>query len=245
MLKNIALAAFGVIIFASAALLLSAALRHDANAAEAPQGAQLPTDQDEPIQHRVLPGETLYSISRAYFGDASRWQTIAAANGLSAPQSLKAGSILLVPRQPTRAVEALSAKPKLPLPGAPLIATGEPGAELLTRLELTPTGATQRSFAAISQRDGILTIRLLADTGRGETELYRTEINATATRFGRAWLGSAADAADGASRAIHTSWIRPGGEPLTRTFSVIGGKLALTEETADSPLALFRDSTGG
>jgi hypothetical protein len=48
--------------------------------------------------HRVLPGETLDRISARYYGDSTRWRTLASANGLEDPLTVRPGSLLTIPR---------------------------------------------------------------------------------------------------------------------------------------------------
>ncbi|WP_029290668.1 LysM peptidoglycan-binding domain-containing protein [Cellulomonas sp. HZM] len=48
--------------------------------------------------HRVQSGETLDRIAATYYGDATRWRTLAAANGISDPLSIRPGSLISVPR---------------------------------------------------------------------------------------------------------------------------------------------------
>lgn len=48
--------------------------------------------------HRVQAGETLDRIAASYYGDATRWRTLAAANAISDPLSLRPGSLISVPR---------------------------------------------------------------------------------------------------------------------------------------------------
>lgn len=48
--------------------------------------------------HRVQPGETLDRISARYYGDSTRWRTLASANGLEDPLALRPGSVIDIPR---------------------------------------------------------------------------------------------------------------------------------------------------
>lgn len=48
--------------------------------------------------HRVQPGETLDRISARYYGDATRWRMLAAANNIEDPLAVPAGTLLAVPR---------------------------------------------------------------------------------------------------------------------------------------------------
>ena len=63
-------------------------------------GPQNPTSgTPEPHRvHRVQPGETLDRISARYYGDSTRWRTIATANGVVDPLALRTGSLLSIPR---------------------------------------------------------------------------------------------------------------------------------------------------
>jgi hypothetical protein len=47
--------------------------------------------------HTLLPGETLDRIAAAYYGDASRWRLIAAANAIEDPMALVPGSAIVIP----------------------------------------------------------------------------------------------------------------------------------------------------
>ncbi|ROS21784.1 LysM peptidoglycan-binding domain-containing protein [Cellulomonas sp. PhB150] len=48
--------------------------------------------------HRVQAGETLDRIAATYYGDSTRWRTLAAANAIADPLSLRPGSLISVPR---------------------------------------------------------------------------------------------------------------------------------------------------
>jgi hypothetical protein len=48
--------------------------------------------------HRVQPGETLDRIAAKHYGDSTRWRLLATANGITDPLSLRAGSLLSIPR---------------------------------------------------------------------------------------------------------------------------------------------------
>lgn len=49
--------------------------------------------------HRVQPGETLDRISARYYGDATQWRRLAAANGVEDPLTLRPGALLDIPRE--------------------------------------------------------------------------------------------------------------------------------------------------
>jgi len=49
------------------------------------------------ISYRVGPGETLWSISLRLLGDGSRYQELAALNGIDDPHRLEVGQVLRIP----------------------------------------------------------------------------------------------------------------------------------------------------
>jgi len=48
--------------------------------------------------HRVQPGETLDRIAARYYGDSTRWRSLAAANSIEDPMGIRPGALLSVPR---------------------------------------------------------------------------------------------------------------------------------------------------
>jgi LysM repeat protein len=48
--------------------------------------------------HRVQPGETLDRISARYYGSATKWRALAAANGIEDPLAVRPGTMLSVPK---------------------------------------------------------------------------------------------------------------------------------------------------
>ncbi|MDQ1739694.1 MAG: hypothetical protein QOE53_1346, partial [Pseudonocardiales bacterium] len=48
--------------------------------------------------HRVQPGETLDRIAARYYGDSTRWRSLAAANNVEDPLAMRPGALLSVPR---------------------------------------------------------------------------------------------------------------------------------------------------
>lgn len=53
--------------------------------------------------HQVGPGETLDRIAARYYGDSTKWRTIANANGIADPLAISAGTVLAIPdRSETR-----------------------------------------------------------------------------------------------------------------------------------------------
>ncbi|MEM6851086.1 MAG: peptidoglycan DD-metalloendopeptidase family protein [Pseudomonadota bacterium] len=66
-----------------------------------PQGSPRPADASAAapaMRHQVAPGDTLYSIARAY---NLEWRAVAAANGIDAPYSLSVGQSLLISGAPS------------------------------------------------------------------------------------------------------------------------------------------------
>ncbi|RMH03501.1 MAG: LysM domain-containing protein [Planctomycetota bacterium] len=51
-------------------------------------------------RHRVAEGETISEISQRYYGTSRLWRHILAANGLSDPRQLRAGTTLVIPPPP-------------------------------------------------------------------------------------------------------------------------------------------------
>lgn len=66
-------------------------------------GPQNPTSgTPEPHRvHRVQSGETLDRIAARYYGDSTRWRTLATANAIEDPLALRPGSIISIPRMDT------------------------------------------------------------------------------------------------------------------------------------------------
>lgn len=48
--------------------------------------------------HRVQRGETLDRISARYYGDPTRWRTLAIANGIEDPLGIRPGAVLTIPQ---------------------------------------------------------------------------------------------------------------------------------------------------
>ena len=48
--------------------------------------------------HRIQRGETLDRISARYYGDATRWRSLATANNIEDPLAIRPGSLLSIPR---------------------------------------------------------------------------------------------------------------------------------------------------
>lgn len=63
-------------------------------------GPQNPTSGTPRPQrtHRVQAGETLDRIAAQYYGDSTRWRTLAEANTITDPLALKPGTVLAIPR---------------------------------------------------------------------------------------------------------------------------------------------------
>ena len=79
------------------------------------------------IEHRVAPGETLWSISRAYFGDPFMWRQILEANQdrIEQPEWIEPGLLLVIPGQAEPAGGSAAALAEVP--GAAPSATAAEG----------------------------------------------------------------------------------------------------------------------
>lgn len=84
----------GVPLRATLALVLR---QYEESHAFGPQNPTSGTPRPHRI-HQVQPGETLDRIAARYYGDATRWRTLAVANGIEDPLSLRPGSRLSIPR---------------------------------------------------------------------------------------------------------------------------------------------------
>ncbi|NDV01468.1 peptidoglycan DD-metalloendopeptidase family protein [Pseudoroseicyclus tamaricis] len=89
--------------------------------APAPSNGVMPLGQtgEEPLRHRVEPGETVYTIARRYGVPP---EAIAAWNGLDGNLDIREGQVLLIPQGSAAAVPTAS------LPPEPAGTTTEPGA---------------------------------------------------------------------------------------------------------------------
>ena len=70
--------------------------------ASAPPAAVSPSPSENPAAggtYTVMPGDTLWGIARKAYGDGAKWKVIVEANSdkVSAPQSLKVGTVLTIP----------------------------------------------------------------------------------------------------------------------------------------------------
>lgn len=63
-------------------------------------GPQNPTSGTPRPQrtHRVQAGETLDRIAAQYYGDSTRWRTLAEANAIADPLAVKPGAVIAIPR---------------------------------------------------------------------------------------------------------------------------------------------------
>ena len=69
------------------------------------------------VIHKVRKGDSLGRIARLYYGDASRYPLIVAANVISDPDRLPVGQELIVPDAAT-ALRAVAPAPPPPMPGS-------------------------------------------------------------------------------------------------------------------------------
>lgn len=72
--------------------------QYEASKAFGPQNPTSGTPDPHRV-HRVQPGETLDRIAARYYGDSTRWRTLATANGIEDPLALRPGVLLSIPRQ--------------------------------------------------------------------------------------------------------------------------------------------------
>lgn len=107
------------------ALAGGAIARADA-ASVAPNAIQVPQTGEEPIRHKIEPGETAYSISRLYNVSV---RALADWNGLGADLSVRSGQYLLIPvtaEQPPQRSAAATPGAGSPTPEPPSAATPLP-----------------------------------------------------------------------------------------------------------------------
>lgn len=88
--------------FASTGTPLRATVRlslrqYEPSHAFGPQNPTSGTPQPHRV-HRVQAGETLDRVAARYYGDGTRWRTIASANAVTDPLSLQPGALLTIPR---------------------------------------------------------------------------------------------------------------------------------------------------
>ena len=62
-----------------------------------PVAVPAPPEPPADYRHVIAPGETLMRISQEYYGSASRWKEIAAANGITDASKLAVGKALVIP----------------------------------------------------------------------------------------------------------------------------------------------------
>ena len=70
------------------------------------------SDQRTMVKYRVQAGDTLGKIARKFYGDASRFSCIAAANSSANPDKLRVGQELLIP-DPSASPDAVTTAPSL------------------------------------------------------------------------------------------------------------------------------------
>lgn len=71
--------------------------QYEASDAFGPQNPTSGTPEPQRV-HRVQSGETLDRIAARYYGDSTKWRTLADANGLGDPLAVRPGTLLSVPR---------------------------------------------------------------------------------------------------------------------------------------------------
>jgi nucleoid-associated protein YgaU len=60
---------------------------------------RLPPPPPAPRTYTVVSGDTLWAISERFYGDASKYQVIADASGISNPDLIHPGQVLMIPRE--------------------------------------------------------------------------------------------------------------------------------------------------
>ncbi len=85
----------GALVLAIAAFLVFSYFRNLKVGTVSTNGTQNQTAQI--ASHKVVAGETLWSIAEKYYGDGFKWQQIAEANSISNPESLEKDTKLSIP----------------------------------------------------------------------------------------------------------------------------------------------------
>ncbi|MCK6439065.1 MAG: LysM peptidoglycan-binding domain-containing protein [Planctomycetes bacterium] len=208
-------------------LLVSAGLESLAYAADKPAVAET---EGAFLAHQVKSGENLYRIAENYYGDAKRWDAIAAANGISDPSQLKAGQLLTIPFPAPAPVQA-------PEPAKPVIDEGE----LIARISVQSADAMagRNVVAEIRKRPSCVAITITGDdTATRRQTLYHDLFGATDGRF----LSAFADDQDhDGVDELYTIW-RVGDVTLTRIISHTTMGFAFTEALHDDPYTMSRNN---
>ncbi|MCV7259025.1 LysM peptidoglycan-binding domain-containing protein [Mycobacterium shimoidei] len=69
----------------------------EAEPAAEPVAASAPEPQPAPRTYTVVSGDTLWAIAERFYGDGSKYQTIADASGISNPDLIYPGQVLTIP----------------------------------------------------------------------------------------------------------------------------------------------------
>jgi len=93
----------------------------------------------EVIRYTVQAGDTFASISKKFYGTKSKWRIIFDANKeqASAPEKLRAGTVLVIP--PLEKSAALSLDQALEVPGTYVVQPGDTLSSIATKLYGSPT----------------------------------------------------------------------------------------------------------
>ncbi len=212
MLKPATYALLGLALFVGVALILSNYARHDAIAASGPD-TETRTLATRAV-HRVLPGETLSSISRDYYGTASGWQEIARVNGLGSPQSLRAGDLIVIPE----------------LPAVPTNRTAP--VEIIRQFALN-TGDRTQAFAAVTTSEQQTSVRYFLRDATGARQVSCTDFPADLCTFRSAW---ASDVDSDGIEELYTVWQQGENPAFTRLFRQTSNGLVLASESDYCPI---------
>jgi LysM repeat protein len=87
-----------VVLYAGDGTPLWATNTLDPSAASAPPNQAPPSEAPEARTYTVESGDTLWGIAERFYGDGSQHQSIADANGIPNPDSIRAGQRLVIPR---------------------------------------------------------------------------------------------------------------------------------------------------
>jgi len=218
MIKPITYAALGIALFVGAAIVLST-VQHDAVAANSPSTPAAPA-AGIAGNHRVAPGETLFSIARMYYGDAAKWPAIANANGIGSPKALQAGQLIVIPTHGTPSAA------ELPQPQSP--------SEVVRQFVLHSPFDRQERFAAIVANDQTTSVKLFARSPSGTAQLSCSEFPAATESLSQAWVSDTDG--DGCDE-LYTVWTRGKSDAITRLFAQTASGLVIASESTHCPVA--------
>lgn len=232
-------AAFALALALGSATLISTRLDNVAYAND--EVGEAPIAYSETFIHRVQAGDTLYSISRAYFGDPSYWTLLAEINGISQPGELRAGDPLDIPRMHN--VPLLKDVPSSELSEA---ATD---AELQAKLDEYGSKGAEISASAnwikLRQNDKNVYARVIKDTDGNRLEIAQEvqgQLNTIASEVvNREWIdfryAFASDSDGDGFEEINTVWKVGDDEHQRQVYAWKDGELSLGAIVPNDPIA--------